>query len=471
MGQLIPVMCDEVVPGDVFQIGCQGVIRFQPLVAPILHEVNCIVHYFFVPTRLLWDSWEEFITGGINGTFSDPPPLWEPTNTAEGSLWDYMGFPTGVDPDGAYPLDFCRRSYNLVYNQYYRDETLTPEVLLTNESILNCKWEKDYFTSALPWQQRGIAPALPITGTGAALWDMSSFDAGGSTGNLSTSIIGTSSVMHALAGYPDHLTNTRSFFNSNTVDFSTASTFDVADLRLTVQIQKWMERNARAGVRYVEFLGQHFGVNPRDDRLQRAEYIGGAKNPVIFSEVLQTSSTDATSAQGNLAGHGLSINNSYCGRYVAQEFGYILGVMRLQPTPSYQQGIDRQWLRRSRYDFYFPEFANLSEQAILNAEILATGNPIHNAGLWGYQGRYDEMRTKSNMIVGQMRSTFDYWHLGRIFDPLTPPVLNDEFLTCSPRKDIFAVPSEPGLIVSWANIIKAYRPLPKVAEPGLLDHN
>ena len=183
MAQLIPVMCDEVVPGDFFKIGNQAVIRFQPLVAPILHEINMYVHYFFVPYRLLWEDWEEFISGGTDGEFADPIPEWEPTNTTVGSLWDYLGFPTGVDPDGAYPIDFPRRAYNFVYNEYYWDQTLQPEVALTNETILNRCWEKDYFTSSLPWQQRGPAPAMPIAGTTSAVWTNSVISQGVGTSN------------------------------------------------------------------------------------------------------------------------------------------------------------------------------------------------------------------------------------------------------------------------------------------------
>jgi len=459
MAQLIPVMCDEVVPGDFFQIGNQAVVRFQPLVAPILHEINMYVHYYFVPYRILWDDWEDFISGGIDGQFSDPVPEWEPTDTTVGSLWDYLGFPTGVDPDGAYPLDFPRRAYNLVYNEYYRDENLQTEVALTNETILNRAWEKDYFTSSLPWQQRGTAPALPISGSTTAVF------ATGTNANVaslnynsgSNRIITGSGTAQALA--------------ANTVDLSTASTFDIADLRFAFQIQKWMERNARAGARYTEFLRSHFGVSPRDERLQRPEYIGGSKAPCIISEVLQTSSSDATSAQGNLAGHGITVSDAYCGKYHAKEFGLIIGIMSIMPRSAYSQGIDKQWLRKTKYDFYFPEFANLSEQAILNAEICATGTLSHNQDIFGYQGRYDEMRTKNSMIVGQMRGTFDYWHMGRQFDVGSPPVLNANFIKCVPRKDIFAVPSEPGLIINFGNVIKAFRPLPYMAVPGLIDHN
>jgi hypothetical protein len=173
MGQLIPIMCDEVVPGDMMEIGNEIVVRYQPLVAPILHEVNVYTHYYFVPYRILWDQWEDFITGGIDGQSAAVLPRWSPTPTtgnAEGTLWDYLGLPTGIVPTDALPVDFIRRAYNRIYNEFYRDENLIPEVLETNESILNRAWEKDYFTSSLPWQQRGIAPALPISGLTKAIW-------------------------------------------------------------------------------------------------------------------------------------------------------------------------------------------------------------------------------------------------------------------------------------------------------------
>lgn len=474
MGQLIPVLCDEVVPGDFWKLGNQSVIRFQPMVAPVLHEINQYVHYFFVPYRLLWEDWEDFISGGVMGDDSSVLPTWNVTPTtgnAEGTLWDYLGFPTGLVPTGALPVDFPRRSYNFVYNEYYRDETLQTEVALTNESILQRNWEKDYFTSSLPWQQRGTSPALPITGTSHAVWTNSTIlNGAGATGALAAytgSAAATLAVNNAQGA-----TNALSAFNANTVDLSTASAFDINDLRLAFQIQKWMERNARAGVRYTEFLKAHFGVSPRDERLQRPEYIGGSKAPIIISEVLQTSSTDATTPQGNLAGHGISVSSTYAGKYHAQEFGLIIGIMSVMPRSAYQQGINRQWLRRTKYDFYFPEFANLSEQAIENAEICAkNADATHNAGIFGYQGRYDEMRIKPNMVCGEMRSTYDYWHLGRQFNVASPPTLNSEFVTCTPRKDILAVPAEPAMIVSFGNLIKAFRPLPISAEPGLIDHN
>ena len=328
MGQLIPVMCDEMVPGDTFKVANSVVIRFQPLVAPMMHEVNVYVHYFFVPYRILWDGWEEFITGGVDGESALAVPRWEPATalqTAVGTLWDYMGFPTNVVPQGAFPLDFPRRAYNRIYNEYYRDETLIEEVAETNIAILNRCWEKDYFTSALPWQQRGTAPALPISGftnaefafmedgvegyglvgTVAADEDergptvlSNQYDVLGLRGGLTA---GNGNV-NPLRVYPvsgvtgDRIMRVRLdpassnvLSDNNVVDLSSATTFNVADLRLVFQIQKWLERNARAGARYIEFLGAHFGVHPRDERLQRPEYVGGSKSPVIVSEVLQTS--------------------------------------------------------------------------------------------------------------------------------------------------------------------------------------
>lgn len=477
MGKLIPVMCDEMVPGDVFEMGNEVVIRFQPLVAPILHEINAYVHYFFVPYRLLWDDWELFITGGVLGDGKKDPsdeeavtlPLWKPTLTTSGSLWDHMGFPIGVDPDGFYPIQFPMNAYNKIYNEYYRDETLIEEVELTQETILNRAWEKDYFSSALPWQQRGTAPSLPISGNTTAVWNISSFpNASLSTVTLDVNPSGIDKRIGTSTGSADAAANILGVFNDNVVDLSSATTFDISDLRLAFQIQRWLERNARAGARYTEFLRAHFGVSPRDDRLDRAEYVGGSKSPVIISEVLQTSATGEDTPQGNLAGHGMTVDSGYVGKYRAEEYGLIMGILSVMPRTAYSQGINRQWIKSTKYDFYSPEFANLSEQAILQGEIYASGDSTENNTIFGYQGRYDEMRTKSSMFASGMRETFDYWHLGRQFG--SAPVLNETFITCTPRKDIFAVPSEDGLIVNISNRIKAVRPMPAMSEPGLIDH-
>lgn len=476
MGQLIPILCEEMVPGDFFKIANQAVVRFMPMVAPVLHEINMYVHYFFVPYRLLWSDWQNFITGGSDGAFVGTLPRWTPTNTAVGSLWDYLGFPTGVNPTGALPMDFPRAAYNFIFNEFYRDETLTAAIALTSEVIQNRMWEKDYFTSSLPWQQRGTAPALPISGTTHAIFPASIHPSypGPSASNQSTMYYDGVNYQSWDATTKAALelgVITKANLDNNTVDLSAATTFNVKDLRLAFQIQKWMERNARSGARYTEFLQSHFGVAPRDDRLQRPEYIGGSKSPVIISEVLQTSKTD-TSPQGNMAGHGISVSSSFAGKYHAQEFGLVMGIMSVMPRSLYQNGINRQWLRTTKYDFYFPEFAHLSEQAIILAELCAKdSDSTHNNTIFGYQGRYDEMRYKPNLVCGDMRSTFAYWHIGRQFNPASPPALNTAFVTCTPRKDFLAAPSSPGMVISFGNLIKAFRPLPALSEPGLIDHN
>jgi capsid protein (F protein) len=502
MGQLIPIVADEVVPGDVLSFGNQIVVRFQPLIAPMLHEVNVYVHYFFVPYRILWEDWEDFISGGVQGDFSAPLPRWTVTDqeitdgaTAIGSLWDYIGLPVGVNyktgtpqAENA-PIDFPRNAYNLIYNEYYRDENLQDEIDLKNNKILNRCWEKDYFTSALPWQQRGTAPALPLAGVSFAdftdvvcnvpwskdyvgYFQKLLYGVSENFNHETDAAYGKFVVQEAAdsssANFQQNYKTLLKVLNGNKVDLSKATTFDVADLRLAFQIQKWLERNARAGARYTEFLRAHFGVAPRDERLQRPEYIGGMKTPCVVSEVLQTSETSATQPTGKLAGKGISVDGQFCGKYRASEFGVVLGIMSVMPRTSYQQGINRQWLKQTKYDFYFPEFANLSEQAVTNQEIYAQAT-ADDGKIFGYQGRYDELRVKQSLVCGQMRNTFDYWHLGRKFDNL--PKLNSDFVTCKPSKRIYAVQNEPGLIVSVANLIKAVRPLPVQAEPGLIDHN
>jgi len=480
MGQLIPVMCDEVVPGDKFKISNEVVIRWQPLIKPILHEVNVFTHYFFVPYRLLWDEWEDFITGGPDGTLEPIIPLFDSaadSSFAEGSLWDYFGFPIEVKTDPR-PIAFPWRAYNLIWNEYYRDQTLQEEVATQLQWVQFRAWTKDYFTSALPWQQRNpIAPSLPIVGETSAVWPSNTDTVAGSVEYTNTALIASGPGWTAL--------------NNNTIDLSAASSFDIADLREVVQIQKFLERNARVGARYTEFLGAHFGVSPKDARLDRPEYIGGTKSPVIISEVLQTSATGSDvfvsdTPQANLAGHGITADRNMVGSYRAEEFGLIMGIMSVMPKPAYQQGVQRQWLRETKYDFYFPEFAHLSEQAIPQMEIFANEVLIDNTKLFGYQGKYDEMRVKQNMICGTLRSdaavSLDYWHLARNFD--SAPILDATFITTGDpsratgltpsgtfiRKDIFAVQDEYGLIVNYANKIKAIRPLPAASNPGLMDH-
>lgn len=529
MGQLIPVYFDECVPGDTRKIGMQCVTRFQPLVAPILDSVDLTVHYFFVPTRLLMDKeedWNTFLTGGIDGKdesvslptygfgFFDgsaddrnPPSAPFSNGHREGkySLWDYFGLPVCPNNTPNSPTirnanninGLSQRCYNLVWNEFYRDENLVDKVELVNNTILYRAWKKDYFTSALPWQQRGIAPALPLSGTipvniNSLVLDEVSVNLG--TNSTKMQIFGRRSsaganfnlTVDSNAGSSSSILedfvnkiNSQSVSGSATADLSNAATFDVATLRQCVQIQRWLELNSRGGVRYTEFLRSHFGIAPKDEVLGRPQYIGGTKSNIVISEVLQTSrtidssQTEKGSPLGRLAGHGLGASSDYICTFTSKEFGYIIGIASWMPKPSYQQGVNRIFSRKTKFDFYFPEFAHLSEQAVTNGEIFVTGTD-KDKEIFGYQGAYNEMRYIPSFNCADMRDTFSYWHLGRIFD--NAPKLNSGFLTTNPaydggiRKDIFASQNEPGLLVQFANIIKAVRPLPVYGTPGFVDH-
>lgn len=505
LGQLIPVLFQECIPGDTMKIGNEIVIRFQPMVSPVLNEINAYVHYFFVPARLLMDNkltdWHEFISGGADGQTSITLPKWTHSTgyNIKYSLWDYFGLPVGVNPS----VDVCsfpKRAYNLVYNEYYRDENLQTEINVDNDVIANRDWAKDYFTSALPFAQRGIAPSLPLSGliplsvinasmdnpyanlTNAGLM----FTGGSSPVNYvrsstptssGTSNLYATSVAESSKGYRVRNVNKDNGVGFDVskldsgkygVDLHQAVTFDVNDLRLVFQMQKFMERNMRGGIRYTEFLQAHFGISPRDEVLQRPVYIGGSKSPVMISEVLQTSQSNSGHPQGNLAGHGLVADKNYITSYHAKEFGYIIGIMSVMPKAAYTQGIPRYLLRETRYDFYFPEFAHLGEQGVFNAEVYADGS-TDDKEIFGYQGRYNEMRSAQSIVCGDMRDTQNYWNISRLF--ASRPNLNSTFLTCTPRKDYLAVPSQKALIVNVGNIVKAIRPMPAMAEPGLIDHN
>lgn len=506
MGELIPALFLECVPGDTFKIGCEVVTRFQPLIAPILDNVDMFVHYFFVPTRLLMDGdkdWETFLTGGKDGKDNSVSiPLWSfsyadgtgtnPNNpfsngVVDGkySLWSYFGLPTGDKTfvtnvrDANHVVTFPQRAYNLCFNEFYRDENLVDEISLNNSTILYRAWKKDYFTSALPWQQRGISPALPISGNiplrGDLVLTNPSFVI--STGNSNSLVFhGTEGVSGKTGNYGEAVRVDASILSSSTasVNLENASTFNVAVLREAFQIQRWLELNARAGVRYTEFLKAHFGYSPLDEVLQRPEYLGGTKSEVVISEVLQTSGTTDTSPQGNLAGHGLGATSDFITTYTCKEFGYIIGIASWMPKPSYQQGVNRMFSRRTKYDFYFPEFAHLSEQAVTKGEIYATGDETHDNSIFGYQSAYAEMKYMPSINCADMRDTYKYWHLGRIFT--SDPSLNAGFLTTNSaysggiRKDIFAVQNEPGLKIEFGNIVEAIRPMPVYGTPGFIDH-
>lgn len=518
MMQCIPVMCDEINPGEVVKISHETVIRFQPLLAPILHEVNVFLNYYFVPYRILWDKWEEFITR-VEGEdtpvcprFSDgkdyiPVTFGETSSisTLIGSLWDYFGFQTDVLlTEYNKPVPFPWLAYNMIWNENLRDENLQDEVPngplnpdvsrfggslhKINNTVLYRAWKKDYFTSALPFQQRGEAPALPISGFTSAVFDDipnqyvmgAQQNDGVSAGVQEMYYYSTDGSSAALKGvqngslYTDGKQNLLvdgddlgyDLNRHNTVDFANALGSDINDLRLAIALQHRGELSARGGQRYVEFLQSNYGAFPRDDRLQRPEYIGGTVNPVIISEVQQQSdSTQQNTPTGTLYGKATSVGVNKVGSYRAKEFGLIMGILTVSPKPVYQTGIDRQWSRFTPQDYFNPLFNGLSEQAILNKEIYSDGSE-NDEKIWGYTGMYNELRYKNSKVTGLMRSDFDYWHLSRQFSSL--PELNGQFVSGSDvRKDIFSVPSEPGLIINHRNNVKIIRAIPRIPTPGI----
>jgi len=501
------------VPGDKWQVGNEIVLRMNPLVVPLMHEINVWVHYFFTPLRLVEKVWEDFITGGKDGDFVGELSKHETGDLTPGSLWDHLGYNTVADNDWTKlvvkPTAFARRAYNLTFNEYYRDQNVTDPVDLdwvnpATKDLHVRSWEKDYFTSMLPWQQRGQAPALPLNimsnagravfseqmnriGGGLAPGAMPTFYYGGlflqasgpspaGEGNRVGVYINQNTTEGITPAQNAAINNFRAFLNNNHIilDEDAITTFDVSDLRIAFQVQKFLERNARTGARYVEFLKAHFPAWPRDDRLQRPEYIGGSKTPIVISEVLQTSQTSADSPQGNLAGHGISADRTFCGSYSVQEHGIIMGIMSIMPRTMYQQGIDRVWLQESRYDFYFPEFANLSEQAVMQPELFNLPG-AQKEKVIGYQGRWDEYRYKRNTVHGLFRDDayFSSWAIARKFG--SPPTLNEDLIRPNAAerlamKRFLAVPSEPAFVITFGNKCHVTRPMPYIAEPGLIDH-
>ena len=462
-------------------------------------------------------SWSDFFRGEVSlsgGNVLDVTyyqPRFVATKSSEiskGTLWDYFGFPTVGDNgdfsdaslDGMtvptvgavvqdevhdnWPTVYPWASYNLIFNEYYRDENYYGFRALNGNSVANCAYAKDYFTSALPYQQKGAPIALPVSTS--LVWDSSqgpmvyhdlsyiqsgtrrfveaSSDAsGGISLSMSGSPIGAGNGEIQSAVYPQI-----DIFNHIS---ATSTAFDIADLRFAFQVQKFLERSARGGTRLTEFLRVHYGVSPRDERLQRPEYIGGTKQPIIVSEVLQTGATEAGSPQGTMAGHAISVDSGFAGSYYCTEPGLIMGIMSIVPKAHYQQGIDRAWLRRSRYDYYFPEFQNLSEQGVERGELYFSGVKANDETIIGYQGRFNELRTRTDRVCGDFRDILDYWHLGRKF--AHAPAINSSFIygTSEDTKRIFAVQDEDPILVSFGNLLRARRPLVKYPEPGLIDHH
>jgi hypothetical protein len=469
MGELIPIMHDNVVPGDVFDIGYEAIVRAQPLAAPIMHPVYITGHYFFVPWRALCNymiknfeetfDFETFATGDEDGDDAQTVPTWDVTTNTVGSLWDLLGYPIGIDNANARPVEFKHWSYGWIWNEFYRDFNIDTEIDPDDqETLLIARWEKDYFTSCLPWQQRGTSPAITgdITGVDADIIMETEADATDRTLTLANATV----QLNGHAGASDARWVTPSL---------EMSAWDIEELRLSVSIQRFMELSARTGARYTEHLHAFFGVSPRDERLQRPEYIGGFKDWLIVSEVLQTSGSatagavDVDTPQGTMTGHGISVSSGHICKYRATEYGHIMALFCIRPKTLYHQGIDRQDLFTTRYELFNPMFVGLSEQEVLTRELYC--DAAHELTVFGYQGKYDEYRYRPSRVCGDFHGDYDMWHMCRQFG--AQPQLNSTFLACTPRDDWKASTEEDGFLVSFGNRIRAIRPMPFRANPGI----
>jgi len=456
MGELIPIGLTEVLPGDTVQHSTSALIRCAPLLAPVMHPVRVAIHHWFVPFRLVWEDWEDFITGGSDGMDASVFPTIDmpaSTGAAIGSLADYLGVPTGIADLEVSALPF--RAYALIWNEFYRDQDLQTELVIneasgadttTNTALQNADWEKDYFTSARPWEQKGPTITIPlgtsatVTTDAAADADVSVFSGGSYRKLDSDNVAVQRSSTAGVSG------------NQLYADLSGASAITINALREAMALQRYAEARARYGSRYVEYL-RYLGVRSSDARLQRPEYLGGGRQTIQFSEVLQTAE-GATTPVGEMRGHGIAGMRSNRYRRFFEEHGLVISLMTCRPKTIYAQGLFRTWNRRFREDFWQRELQHIGQQEVLNKEVYAAHASPDDT--FGYQDRYDEYRRSESFIAGEFRDTsLDYWHMARIFG--STPALNASFVSSVPTKRVFASTDTDGLYVTCKHSIQARR--------------
>jgi hypothetical protein len=531
-GYLVPFYVDEALPGDTFNLSATIFARLATPIVPLMDNLFLDTFYFAVPIRLIWENWQRF-----NGEQDDPGDSTDylvPIVAAGagdkfdvGALEDYFGIPTGIENIKVSAL--WHRAYNLIWNEWFRDQNLQQSRPVNKDDgpdsrgdyrLLRRGKRHDYFTSCLPWPQKGPGVELPIGGQAAVYGN-------GKTLGLTDGTIdrGIASIFYSIPpSDPNnlywlssfHSVGTRNaFYNQNLpystndytdvsqvfsnqqpsvgfgvvgpgkesglyADLSTATAVTINSFRQAFQVQRLLERDARGGTRYTEIIRSHFGVVSPDARLQRPEYLGGSSSRIIIHPVEQTSATDSTSPQGNLSAFGLCAASGHGFVKSFTEHCVLIGLVNVRADLTYQQGVPRMFSRRTRWDFYWPALAHLGEQAVLNKEIYAQGPAILNAqgnpvddDVFGYQERWAEYRYFPSQITGKFRSTFaqplDVWHLSQKFTTL--PVLNEEFIEDNPPiKRVIAVPSEPQILMDSYISLQCARPMPVYSVPGLIDH-
>ena len=512
-GDLIPVYLDEVLPGDTHQVDVACVMRMATPIFPVMDNAYCDFYFFFVPNRLLWQHWKEFMgenkeTAWTPKTEYSVPQVTAPKGGwAEGTLADYLGLPTKVEGISVSALP--GRAYGLIYNEWFRNQNVTQPTLVevtdatttgkndgsaTNDNAITLakplKAAKvfDYYTGALPEPQKGEPITLPLTGNAAirAYSDngitpddeeiiFKSWTAAGETKNPT----GRNSFIEGKGAYTLRGADGEGAFASGRsqklyADLSTVTAATINQLRQAFQIQKLLEKDARGGTRYREVLREHFGVISPDSRMQIPEYLGGYRLPINVSQVIQTSSTDNTSPLGNTAALSVTTMNKPMFTKSFTEHGLIMGLAVVRTDQTYQQGIERMWSRKGRYDYYWPVLANIGEQAILNKEIYAQGNAKDNEA-FGYQEAWADYRYKPSKVTGLFRSnaqqSLDAWHYAQDYDKL--PTLSTAWMEQgeAEMKRTLAVQSQPDFIADFYFMNKTTRCMPVYSIPGLIDHH